>query len=146
MNQYITTFSLYLVIIFILSIISFLRTKNSSDYLLAGRLLSGPIVALGVGASDMSAWLMLAIPGLIMLYGLNHIWLPLSALIGGYLNWQFIAKRLRIYTKIANDALTIPAYFEERFSDHYGILGASTAIAILIFFTFYTAAGFVSWA
>ena len=137
-------FALYITIIFVIGIFSYFHTKNLSDYMLGGRSLSGPIAALGAGASDMSSWLLMALPGAVMLHGLNRIWLPISLALGAYLNWQFIAKRLRIYTEVANDAITIPGYFENRFHDHTGRLRLLTAIVILIFFTFYAASGFVA--
>jgi len=137
-------FVLYIAIIFAIGICSYFFTKNLSDYMLGGRSLSGPIAALGAGASDMSSWLLMALPGAVMLHGLNQIWLPISLALGAYLNWQFIAKRLRVYTEIANDAITIPGYFENRFHDHQGRLRLLTAIVILIFFTFYASSGFVA--
>ncbi len=114
------------------------------DYMLGGRSLSGPIAALGAGASDMSSWLLLALPGAVMLHGLNQIWLPIGLALGAYLNWQIVAKRLRVYTEVAKDSITIPSYFENRFHDTTGMLRLLTALVILIFFTFYTASGFVA--
>ena len=137
-------FVIYIAIIFALGICSYFYTKNLRDYMLGGRSLSGPLAALGAGASDMSSWLLLALPGAVMLHGLNQIWLPIGLALGAYLNWQFVAKRLRVYTEIADDAITIPAYFENRFHDHSGALRIVTALVILIFFTFYTASGFVA--
>ncbi|WP_119343951.1 sodium/proline symporter PutP [Facilibium subflavum] len=137
-------FVIYIAIIFSLGICSYFYTKNLNDYMLGGRSLSGPIAALGAGASDMSSWLLLALPGAVMLHGLNQIWLPLGLALGAYLNWQFVAKRLRIYTEVAKDSITIPAYFENRFHDKTGFIRLLTAIVILIFFTFYTASGFVA--
>ncbi len=137
-------FILYAFILCTLVFFANKHTKNFSDYLLGGRSSSGLLTALGVGASDMSSWLLLALPGIILLNGLNQIWIPLSLFIGQYLNWTLIAKRLRIYTEITHNAITIPSYFEHRFHDKSNLLRLSTAIIILIFFTVYTASGFVS--
>ncbi|MFZ9036418.1 MAG: sodium/proline symporter PutP [Francisellaceae bacterium] len=144
MSILLITFIIYIAVIFFLGVCSYFHTKNLSDYMLGGRSLSGWIAALGAGASDMSSWLLLALPGAVMLHGLNQIWLPIGLALGAYLNWQLVAKRLRIYTEVANDSITIPSYFENRFHDHGGRLRFITAVVILIFFTFYTASGFVA--
>lgn len=138
------TFVVYIAIIFAIGVYSFFQTKKVSDYMLGGRSLSAPIAALGAGASDMGSWLLLALPGAFMVSGLNQIWLPLGLTIGAFVNWAVIAKRLRIYTEIAKDSITIPAYFENRFHDKSGILRLLTALVTVIFFTIYTSAGFVS--
>lgn len=144
MHELIITFIVYILVIVGFVIYSNLRTKNLSDYMLGGRDLAGAVAALGAGASDMSSWLILALPGAVMLNGLNQIWLPIGLSIGQYLNWQLISKRLRVYTEVANDSITIPAYLENRFHDTTRFLRLVTAVVIIIFFTFYTASGFVS--
>ena len=77
-------------------------------YVLGGRKLGGGTAALSAGASDMSSWLLLGLPGAIYLGGMNEIWLAVGLAIGAYLNWQFLAKRLRLYTEKANDSITLP--------------------------------------
>lgn len=144
--SYLIAFLVYFLIIAILCFIANQKNTKLSDYMLGGRHLSGPIAALGAGASDMSGWLLLALPGAVFLNGLNQIWMPIGLIVGAYLNWLFISRRLRTYTEIANNALTIPAYLDNRFQDRSAILRASTAIVVLTFFTFYSAAGFVSGA
>ena len=144
MSELIVTFSIYILVIIGFVVYSNRRTKNLSDYMLGGRDLGGAIAALGAGASDMSSWLILALPGAVMLNGLNQIWLPIGLSIGQFLNWQLISARLRVYTEVANDSITIPAYFENRFHDNTRILRLITAVVIVIFFTFYSASGFVS--
>ena len=138
------TFVIYLGILFSIGIYSYFQTKELSDYMLGGRSLSAPIAALGVGASDMGSWLLLALPGAFMANGFNQIWLPLGLTMGAFVNWGVVAKRLRVYTEVAKDSITIPAYFENRFHDNSGVLRSITAIVILIFFTIYIGAGFVS--
>ena len=103
-------FSIYAIIILVIAFIGKYITKNLSDYILAGRKLSGPVAALGAGASDMSSWLTMALPGLIYVHGLNKIWMPVGLLIGAWCNWVLVAKRLRVYTDLANNALTLPDY------------------------------------
>ncbi|APC97413.1 sodium/proline symporter PutP [Francisella frigiditurris] len=138
------TFIIYIAIIFAIGLYSYFQTKNLSDYMLGGRSLSGPIAALGAGASDMGSWLLLALPGAFMALGISQIWLPLGLTIGAFVNWGVVAKRLRVYTEVAKDSITIPAYFENRFHDTKGYLRALTAIVLVIFFTIYISAGFVS--
>lgn len=137
-------FILYISIILFVGLCSYFYTKSFNHYILGNRSLSSPIIALGAGSSDMSSWLLLALPGTVMFNGLNQIWLPLGLLIGAYLNWSIIAKRLRIYTELANNSITIPSYLENRFQDKYGYLRFISASIILIFFCFYTASGLVS--
>ena len=140
------TFILYAIILFIIAIWVFLRTKNLSEYMLAGRCLSGSITALGAGASDMSSWLLMALPGAVYLNGISFLWLPITLTIGAYLNWTFVAVRLRIYTEVAKNSLTLPMYLTNRFHDNGDLIKIVTAIAILIFFTCYSVANFVAGA
>ena len=114
-------FCTYISIIFFIGIVSYFYTQNLKDYMLGGRSLSGPIAALGAGASDMSSWLLLALPGAVFVNGLNEIWLPIGLVLGAYLNWKVVAKRLRIYTEIAKDSITIPAFLDNRFEDSTGM-------------------------
>ena len=140
------TFIVYFAAIIGVGIIASNRNKNISDYVLGGRSLGSAVAAMGVGASDMSGWLLLGLPGAIYASGMKEIWMPIGLSIGAFLNWQFVAKRLRVYTKVANDALTIPGYFDNRFLDRSKSLRVVSAVAILVFFTFYAASGFVSGA
>lgn len=138
------TFILYFCIIFCIGYFAYASTKSHEDYVLGGRKLNSIITALGVGASDMSGWLMIGLPGALYLYGIDHIWMPVGLLIGAYLNWKFIAFRLRIFTIEADNSLTIPSYLEHRFDDRSGVLRSVTSLVIIIFFAIYSSAGFVS--
>lgn len=140
----ITIFIIYIFVILLIGFISSKFIKNISDYILAGRNLSSALTALGAGASDMSGWLLMALPGAAFVSGINQIWLPIGLALGAFFNWQFVAKRLRVYTEIANNSLTIPAYFENRFQDDSKLLSMITALVVLVFFTVYAAAGFVA--
>lgn len=143
---YLITFSIYFMVIVFLCLVANRYNARLSDYVLGDRKLSGPIAALGAGASDMGGWLLLALPGAVFAFGLNQIWMPIGLFIGAYLNWRFVAERLRTYTEQANNSLTIPAYLDNRFRDNSTLLRAITALVVLLFFTFYAAAGFVSGA
>ncbi len=140
------TFVGYTAIIMFIAYLSTKLTSNLSDYVLAGRRLSGPVTALGAGASDMSSWLLMALPGLVYVNGLSMVWMPVALIIGAYCNWRFMAKRLRVYTEVASDSLTIPEFLCNRFKDKGLALRMVTSLSIIIFFTYYSAAGFVSGA
>ncbi|MCF6411465.1 sodium/proline symporter PutP [Pseudalkalibacillus salsuginis] len=140
------TFIIYLVVMLAIGVISYRLTSNLSDYVLGGRSLTPGVAALSAGASDMSGWLLLGLPGAVYAGGMNAAWIGIGLSIGAYLNWQFVAKRLRQYTEVSNDSITIPDYFENRFRDNSKILRVMSAIVILFFFTVYTASGLVGGA
>jgi sodium/proline symporter len=137
---------IYLIAMLFIGFIAAKMTKDLNDYVLGGRRLGAGVTALSAGASDMSGWLMLGLPGSIYLSGMGSIWLPIGLAVGAYLNWQFVAKPLRVYTKVANDSITVPGYFENRFHDSSKVLRVVSAIVILVFFTFYTSASLVGGA
>ncbi len=105
------TFFIYLVIILFVGIIAYRRTHNLDDYILGGRKLGPAVTALSVGASDMSGWLLLGLPGAIYLAGLSEIWIVVGLLIGAYCNWFFVSRRLRVFSEHARNSLTLPDYF-----------------------------------
>lgn len=140
------TIAVYLVAMLGLGIAAYRYTANLKDYILGGRQLNGGVAALSAGASDMSGWLMLGLPGAIYASGFNQIWIAVGLVAGAYLNWQYVARRLRRYTEMAGDALTLPDYFENRFADESRFLRVASALVILTFFTIYTSAGLVSGA
>jgi sodium/proline symporter len=139
-------FIIYGIIVITIACLAKKYTKNLSDYILGGRSLSGIITALSVGASDMSSWLLMALPGVVYLSGLSMIWNPIGLLLGAYCNWKFIASRLRTFTEVFDDSLTLPAYLCNRFKNNGKGLRIVTSLAILIFFIFYSVSGFVSGA
>lgn len=141
------TFIIYLVGMLGIGVAAYKMTSNLSDYVLGGRRLGPGVAALSAGASDMSSWLLLGLPGAVYASGgMNQIWLAVGLAIGAYLNWQFVAKRLRVYTEVANDSITIPDFFENRFKDGSRLLRVISALVILLFFTFYTSSGMVGGA
>lgn len=137
------SFLAYLLVVVTIAIVAYRITRNLSDYVLGGRQLGGPVAALSAGASDMSAWLLLGLPGAVFVSGLNQIWLPIGLTIGAYLSWRLIAKPLRVYSELANDSLTVPAFLDNRFFDTSGVLRILLSLVTLSFFAFYTASGLV---
>jgi sodium/proline symporter len=119
------------------------NTHTFKDYILGGRKLGPVLGAMNVGASDMSSWLLMGLPGAFYLYGMNQIWMIIGLIMGSYASWKLIAARLRVYTELAGDSLTISSFLENRFNDTTRTLRIVTAIMILFFFTIYIASGFV---
>jgi len=138
------TFVVYLVVVLVIGVIAWRRTASLSDYILGGRKLGSWVTALSAQASDMSAWLLLGLPGYAYLAGLESVWLLVGLMLGTYANWLFVAGRLRTATEKYGDALTLPDYFERRFADDSGLLRMISASFILVFFTFYTSSGLVA--
>ncbi|EHO4166763.1 sodium/proline symporter PutP [Campylobacter coli] len=122
------------------------QNKNTEDYFLGGRSLGPVVSALSAGASDMSGWLLMGLPGALYASGLIESYIAIGLSVGALLNWSFVAKRLRIYTSVIANSITIPDYFETRFDDDKHILRIVCAIVILIFFTFYVSSGLVGGA
>lgn len=118
------------------------KNKNSTDFYLGGRKLGPLVTAMSAEASDMSAYLLMGIPGLTLMCGLAEAtWTAIGLSIGTYLNWLFVAKRLRKYSERI-DAVTIPEFFSKRFNDKKCMLSLIAAVVIIIFFVPYTASGF----
>jgi sodium/proline symporter len=134
-------FGLYLLLMLGIGYYSMKRTKNNEDFIIGGRSL-GPITsAVSAGASDMSSWLLLGLPGAVFAAGLvDGVWISLGLVLGAYGNWYIVAPRLRAYTEKLN-AVTLPTYLSNRFDDNSGVLRTVSAIVILIFFTLYVASG-----
>ncbi len=140
------TFIVYLVGMLIIGLVAYRLTSNLSDYVLGGRRLGPGVAALSAGASDMSGWLLLGLPGAMYAAGFNQLWIGVGLVIGAYLNWQFVARRLRVYTEVSKDSITVPDYLENRFRDDSKLLRVISALVILLFFTFYTSSGMVAGA
>jgi len=124
--------------------IRFRKSQNMTDYYLAGRNLNTWVGALSAQTSDMSGWLLMGLPGAIYAMGTGRVWIAIGLIIGTVLNWVFVAKKLRRYTIVANNSVTLPEYFENRFHDKSHILKITAAIFFAIFFTVYAASGFVA--
>ena len=134
-------FLLYLIGMLLTGLYFYRRTLNTSDYIIGSRNLPPAVAALSAGASDLSGWALMGLPGAIYIGGLGNIWIVLFTLLGVYINWQFIAPRLRILTETLGDAQTIPEYLQNRFADGSNVLRLVSSLVILVFFTFYVAAG-----
>ncbi|GEL08580.1 sodium/proline symporter PutP [Salisediminibacterium halotolerans] len=141
-----TTFVIYLIGMMVLGLIAYRMTDTLSDYVLGGRRLGAGVAALSAGASDMSSWLLLGLPGALYLSGLVESWIAIGLAVGAVINWMLVAGRLRAYTEVANDSITLPDFFENRFNDTSRSLRIVSALALLVFFTFYTSSGLVGGA
>ncbi len=142
-------FVLYLVFMMGIGIYFYQKGKNDdslSGYLLGGRDLNPLVAAISAGASDMSGWLLMGLPGAAYLAGYSAGWIGIGLAVGTWLNWLFVAKRFRIYTEVSGDSITISDYFENRFRDNSRILRVVSAVFILFFFFIYTSSGFVAGA
>ncbi|WP_404474203.1 sodium/proline symporter PutP [Vreelandella venusta] len=119
-------------------------TSSSEDYMLGGRTLSPKVAALSAGASDMSGWLLLGLPGAMFVSGLGSAWIGIGLLVGALFNWILVAPRLREQTVHYGNAITIPAFLANRFPTRSMSLRTVSAIVIVIFFAVYTASGLVA--
>ena len=140
------TFVVYILAMVVIGFIAWRATKNFSDYILGGRSLGSWVTALSAGASDMSGWLLMGLPGAVYLSGLSQSWIAIGLIVGAYLNWLLVAGRLRVHTELNHNALTLPDYFTHRFEDHSRLLRILSAMVILVFFTLYCASGVVAGA
>ncbi|MFD1358866.1 sodium/proline symporter PutP [Fictibacillus halophilus] len=136
--------SVYMIGMVLIGLYAYKRTSNLTDYMLGGRDLGPAVTALSAGASDMSGWLLMGLPGAMYMSGVSAGWIVVGLCIGAYLNWLYVAPRLRTYTEVSNNSITIPDYFENRFKDTSRILRITSAFVIIIFFTFYTSSGMVA--
>ncbi|HIF9219246.1 TPA: sodium/proline symporter PutP [Photobacterium damselae] len=138
------TFVAYLIVMLAIGYYAYKRTANSSDYFLGGRTLGPWPAALSAGASDMSGWLLLGLPGYAYVAGIESLWLAGGLLLGTWLNWLICAKRLRTYSITTDNALTLPEFLSRRFDDKSKLIQTISAFFILLFFLFYTSSGLVA--
>ena len=134
----------YLILMLAIGFLFSKRQESLGDYYLGGRKMNKWVVALSAQASDMSGWLLMGLPGAIYVGGFSEAWIGIGLMIGTYLNWKIVAGRLRRYSQACGDSITIPDFICNRFRDGTGVSRIVAAIIILVFFTFYTASGFVS--
>ncbi|WP_447729286.1 sodium/proline symporter PutP [Pseudoxanthomonas suwonensis] len=142
----IITFSAYLLLMVGIGFVAWRRTRTFDDYILGGRSLGGFVTALAAGASDMSGWLMMGLPGALYLTGASEAWIAVGLLLGAWANWRWVAGPLRLYTERTRNALTLPDYFTHRFEDRSRLLRIFSALVILVFFAIYCASGIVAGA
>lgn len=137
-------FVCYLILMIVIGIFSMTKTKSTEDYFLGGRGLNSWVAALSAQASDMSGWLLMGLPGSIYAAGTGKAWIAIGLFIGTVLNWLLISKRLRRYTIVANNSLTLPEFFQNRFRDNKKILLGISSVVIVVFFLVYTASALAS--
>ncbi len=142
-------FALYLLAMIGIGLFFYRKKMNNDEFVLGGRQLNPWVAAMSAQASDMSGWLLMGLPGLACLGVLSNvgsakeaIWTAIGLLIGTFLNWVLVAKRLRVYTEISGNSLTISSFLENRFKEKSGALRVVSAIALCIFFTVYAASMF----
>lgn len=135
-------FVLYAVIILAIGIWGFLKAKSTKDYFLGGRQLGSWTTAISAQASDMSGWLLMGLPGSVLVGGMTQSWVAIGLFIGTYLNWLIVAKRLRKMSYAVGDAITIPEYLQKRFFTKSPVVRLVCAVIIFFFFLIYTASAF----
>lgn len=135
---------LYMAAMVFIGYYAYRKTTNLTDYMLGGRSLGPAVTALSAGAADMSGWLLMGLPGAIYLNGLVEAWIAVGLTIGAYLNYVLVAPRLRAYTEVSGDSITIPSFLDSRLKGNSRILRIVSSIIILIFFTFYVSSGMVA--
>lgn len=144
-----TTFQAVAMIIYLLAMVmiglfAYNRTKSLDDYMLGGRDLGPGVAALSAGAADMSGWLLMGLPGALYLNGLIEGWIAVGLTVGAWLNWKFTAPRLRAYSKIASNSITVPSFLGQRLRDTSNIVRIVAGLVITVFFTFYVSSGMVA--
>ncbi len=138
------TFGVFFLAMVMVGVMTAGETTTFEDFTVGGRQLSAPAAALSAGAVDMSGWLFLGLPGAVYMAGIGAAWIAVALIIGTYLNWRLVAPRLRTYTELAGNSLTLPSYLEERFEDRSGVLRLLSAVITVVFFTVYVASGLLA--
>lgn len=135
-------FVLYMALMLGIGIYFFSKSKNMSDYFLGGRQLGSWVTALSAQASDMSGWLLMGLPAAAYMSGLSASWIAIGLGLGTYLNWKIVAARLRRFTAVSGDSITVPEYLQNRFKSKSTLVRSICAVIIFIFFLIYTASAF----
>ena len=137
-----TAFIIYFALVLFIGFYFYKRSHNMEDYILGGRQMGPYVSAMSAQASDMSSWLLMGLPGAIMLLGLGEIWIGIGLAVGSYLSWLFVAKKLRKHSVVSGNSLTMTEFFSNRFKDNKGTISMIASVIILFFFTIYVASGF----
>ncbi|TNJ35178.1 sodium/proline symporter PutP [Arenimonas terrae] len=140
------TFAIYILGMVGIGFAAWFYTRSFDDYILGGRSLGSFVTAMSAGASDMSGWLLLGLPGALYLNGVSEVWIAIGLVVGAWANWRYVAAPLRLYTERSRNALTLPDYFTHRFEDRGKLLRVLSALIILVFFAVYCASGIVAGA
>lgn len=141
---YIIAIVIYLLAMLAIGFWSYKQTSKYDDYVLGGRGLHPFVAAMSAGASDMSGWLLMGLPGALFLTGMSELWIAIGLLAGAWANWKWVAPRLRSYSEVAGNSITVPSFFENRLRDHSRALRIIAAVIIIFFFTFYVSSGMVA--
>ncbi|MDO5098923.1 MAG: sodium/proline symporter PutP [Corynebacterium sp.] len=143
------TWHILAIIIYMLTMLaigywSYRQTDQYEDYVLAGRGLNPFVAAMSAGASDMSGWLLMGLPGALFVTGMSELWIAIGLIIGAWANWKWVAPRLRSYSEVADDSITLPSFFENRLKDNSRLLRLVSSVIIVVFFVFYVSSGMVA--
>ena len=141
-------FVLYMIAVLAVGIVFFVKGRHSEggdkDYFLGGRNMNGLVAALSAGASDMSAWVLMGLPGSIYLFGMGQVWISVGLFIGTVVAWVWVAPKLRRYSIVANDSITIPQFLTNRFKTNNKALQVVSAIIFLVAYCVYAASSIVA--
>lgn len=135
---------IYMLVMLAIGFWSYSKTTKYDDYVLADRGLNPFVAALSAGASDMSGWLLMGLPGALFVSGMSELWIGIGLLLGAWANWTWVAPKLRSYTEVSNNSITLPSFFENRLRDKSRALRSVSAVIIIFFFTFYVSSGMVA--
>lgn len=135
---------IYFVGMIMIGLWAYTRTQTMDDYMLGGRELNPLVAALSAGAADMSGWLLMGLPGALYLAGIVEGWIAVGLSIGAWINWLVVAPRLRSYTEVANDSITVPSFLSYRLRDNSNLIRIIAGVIICLFFTIYVASGMVA--
>lgn len=138
------TMIIYFLVMIGIGVWAYKRTTDVDDYMLGGRQLNPLVAALSAGASDMSGWLLMGLPGALYVSGLVEFWIAIGLTVGAWLNWKFVAPRLRSYTEVSNNSITVPSFLDSRLRDSTHALRIVAGLIILFYFTFYVSSGMVA--
>ena len=136
----------YLAIIAAIGAYALRRTRTAGDYVIGGRSLTAPVAALSAGASDMSGWLLLGLPGAVFVAGIGEAWIVVGLVVGAWASWRLTAPRLRAFTEQLDGAVTLPQFFARRVHAKTRLPAVVATLLVLFFFAIYTAASFVAGA
>ena len=141
----IVSIGIYLALMIGIGLYSYKKsTSNSEEFLIGGRKMGAAVTALSAGAADMSGWLLMGLPGAMYFTGLSASWIAIGLTFGAFMNYIIVAPRLRVYTEVSGNSITIPVFFENRFKDKTHLLKIVSSVLILVFFTLYTSSGMVA--
>ncbi|NMB23274.1 MAG: sodium:proline symporter, partial [Corynebacterium sp.] len=135
---------IYMLVMVLIGFWSYRKTAHYDEYMLGGRGLNPFVAAMSAGASDMSGWLLMGLPGALYVTGMSELWIAIGLTIGAWANWMWVAPRLRSYTEVSRNSITLPSFFENRLRDHSRLLRIIAALIIIVFFTFYVSSGMVA--